>query len=98
MVYSSTMIVTFYATLRRVVGEKTVEFPFPQGATVRELLDEMIRCYPGLRQELLDEQGQLYQHVHLFIGGRDAAFLENGLDTHLPDEAAVGVFPAVGGG
>ena len=92
------MIVNFYATLRRVVGQKTVDFDLAPGTTVSQLIDEMIRCYPALRQELLDEHGQLYRHVHLFINGRDAPFLENGLDTPLSEEDVMGVFPAVGGG
>ncbi len=36
------MIVNFYATLRGVVGQKTVEFDLPEGATVQHLLAEMI--------------------------------------------------------
>jgi molybdopterin synthase sulfur carrier subunit len=90
--------VTFYATLRRVVGTKSVEFQLPAGATLRQLLEEMLRCYPALRPELLDANGDLYQHVHIFVNGRDAPFLENTLDTPLSPEDAVGVFPAVGGG
>ena len=92
------MKVSFYATLRQVVGTKTVDFPLPAGATVRQLVEEMIRCYPGLRRELLDEQGRLYRHVHVFVNGRDAQFLEEGLDISLEPNDSLGVFPAVGGG
>jgi molybdopterin synthase sulfur carrier subunit len=92
------MKVNFYATLRQVVGTKTVDFSLPEGATVGQLVEEMIRCYPGLRRELLDEKGQLYQHVHVFVNGRDAQFLEHGLDTLLDPDDSLGVFPAVGGG
>jgi sulfur-carrier protein len=91
------MKVNFYATLRSVVGVKEAEFALPEGTTVRELVNEMIRCYPGLGRELLNEQGQLYQHVHIFIKGRDIMHLE-GLDTPLAEDAVLGVFPAVGGG
>lgn len=92
------MKVSFYATLRQIVGAKTVEFPFPHAVTVRQLLDGMIERFPALRNELLNEQGELYQHVHIFVNGRDASFLEQGMDTILDPEATVGVFPAVGGG
>ena len=92
------MKVSFYATLRQVVGAKTVQFDLPQGATVQQLVDEMIRCHPGLKHELINEQGQLYQHVHVFVNGRDASFLEQGMETPLAGEDTVGVFPAVGGG
>ncbi|MFM8321503.1 MAG: ubiquitin-like small modifier protein 1 [Chloroflexota bacterium] len=92
------MIVTFYATLREVVGGRTAEFSVPQGGTVRDLLDEMVRRYPAIGRELLNEQGELYPHVHLFINGRDAPYLEQGLQTPLDPDAKVTVFPAVGGG
>jgi molybdopterin synthase sulfur carrier subunit len=92
------MEVSFYATLRRVVGAKSVVFDLPAEATVRQLLDEMIRRYPPLGRELLDEAGNLYRHVHVFVNGRDVTFLENGLDSVLPAGARVGLFPAVGGG
>jgi MoaD family protein len=70
----------------------------PAGATVQQLLDELVRSYPALRNELLDESGQLYHYVHIFINGRDAAFLAGGLESAIPDGARIGVFPAVAGG
>jgi molybdopterin synthase sulfur carrier subunit len=92
------MMITFYATLREIVGGRSVDFPLLDGATVRQLLDEMIDRYPAIRRELLNEHGELYPHVHLFINGRDAPYLENGLDTILLPDDVITVFPAVGGG
>lgn len=92
------MRVSFYATLRQVVGAKTIEITLPDETTVQQLLDQLIGHYPALRRELLDDQGQLYQHVHIFVNSRDATFLEEGMDTVLPEDAAIGIFPAVGGG
>ena len=92
------MKVNFYATLRTVVGAKAVDFPLPEGATIREVLAEMVRSYPPLQHELFDDQGNLYRHVNIFINGRDVTFLAQGLDTPLPADATLGVFPAVGGG
>jgi molybdopterin synthase sulfur carrier subunit len=92
------MEVSFYATLRRVVGAKSIEVDLPAGATADDLLKEMIRRYPALRDEMLDEAGNLRQHVHVFVNGRDAPFLEGGLGGVLPPGARIGVFPAVAGG
>lgn len=92
------MKVNFYATLRQVVGAKSVEFDLVAGATIAQLLEEMLHRYPDLRHELLDEQGQLYQHVHIFVNGRDVTFLEQGMETPLAERDAIGVFPAIGGG
>jgi molybdopterin synthase sulfur carrier subunit len=92
------MKVNFYATLRQVVGAKSVDFDLAAGATIAQLLEEMIRRYPALRRELLNEQNELYQHVHIFVNGRDATFLEWKMDTPLAADDAIGVFPAIGGG
>jgi molybdopterin synthase sulfur carrier subunit len=92
------MNVNFYATLRQVVSAKSVDFNLAAGATIAQLLEEMLRCYPALRPELLNEQGQLYQHVHIFVNGRDATFLELGMQTPLAEHDTIGVFPAIGGG
>lgn len=92
------MRVNFYATLRHVVGVKMADIPLPAGSTVRQLLAEILRLYPDLRGELLDENGNLYSHVHIFVSGRDVPFLENGLDSIISPDDTIGVFPAVGGG
>ena len=92
------MNVNFYATLRQVVGQKTINFELPEEATVNDLLEEMLKRYPALRSELIDAEGNMFAHVHIFVNGRDAPFLENALDTILQPADTIGVFPAVGGG
>jgi molybdopterin synthase sulfur carrier subunit len=90
--------VRFYATLRQVAGRREVEIPGSAGGTVRELLDAVLERWPPMREELFDEQGRLYGHVHVFINGRDAPYMEHGLETRLASDDAVDIFPAVGGG
>jgi molybdopterin synthase sulfur carrier subunit len=92
------MKVNFYATLRQIVGAKTVDFSLEDGITVRFLIDEIVRQYPPLRSELLDENGNLYQHVHVFINGRDVPYLEQAMETPVSSMDTISVFPAVGGG
>jgi molybdopterin synthase sulfur carrier subunit len=92
------MKVHFFATLRDIVGGKTVDFDVDHGVTVQEMLMEMVTRYPKLRDELLDEQGKLYGHVHFFVKGRDAHFLIDGVKTKIMPDDVVNVFPAVGGG
>jgi molybdopterin synthase sulfur carrier subunit len=92
------MIVKYYATLRQVVGGKQADFELPAGGTLRQLIAEMVKRYPGLERELLDPQGNLNGHIHIFVNGRDSVFLENSLDTILTPEDTLSVFPPVGGG
>jgi molybdopterin synthase sulfur carrier subunit len=92
------MKVDFYSTLRDIVGQKTVEITVPDACTVRQLLEAIFTCYPVMRKHLVDEHGQMYPHVHLFVSGRDSKFLENGLETVIDESNHIGLFPAVGGG
>jgi molybdopterin synthase sulfur carrier subunit len=92
------MKINFYATLRPVVGGKTIDLPLPAGATVQALLDRLLETYPGLRPHMYDPQGQLYPHVHFFINGRDAQYLAGGFGAVLTAEDTVNIFPPVGGG
>ena len=92
------MIVNYYATLRQVVGSREVDFILPQGSTLRQLVQEMVKRYPGLKMEMLDQQGNLYGHIHIFVNGRDSTFLDGSLDSILEPQDTISIFPPVGGG
>jgi sulfur-carrier protein len=90
--------INLFATLRQVVGGKTVELETPEGLTVQELLDALLARFPALRSQLYDSEGTLYPHIHIFVNGRDAQYLAQGLDTALQPDDTVNLFPPVGGG
>ncbi len=92
------MIVRFYAMLRDKVGSRQVDFDLPPGGTLRQLIEGMVKRYPGLKNELLDAQGNLSGHIHIFVNGRDSTFLDGSLDANLKPEDTISVFPPVGGG
>lgn len=92
------MKVNFFATLRDIAGGKTVEFDVDQGVTAQELLDAIIVKFPLMKRELLNENGEMYGHVHFFINGRDVQFTDDKFQTKIMQGDTVNVFPAVGGG
>lgn len=92
------MQVNFFAMYRQAVDGKTVELPVSGEITVRQLIAQIVSRYPKLRAEMLDEQGQLYGHVHIFVNGRDTPYLPDGLDTKLSSDDVVNIFPPVAGG
>ncbi|MBK7895904.1 MAG: ubiquitin-like small modifier protein 1 [Candidatus Promineifilaceae bacterium] len=92
------MKVHFFATLRQIVGQKTVEIDLPENSSVQDFLEIIVTQYPPMRKELLDENGNLYRHVHVFVNGRDAPFLKHGMNTIIQPDDTLNVFPAVGGG
>ena len=92
------MKVNFFATLRYIAGGKTVEFDVDHGITAQNLLDAIIVKFPLMKKELLNENGDMYGHVHFFINGRDVQFTNEKFQTRIMQEDTVNVFPAVGGG
>jgi molybdopterin synthase sulfur carrier subunit len=92
------MVIGFFATLRPIVGGKTIEVALPAGTTVAALVDHLVGSIPGLGDAILDEAGGLSRKVHVFIEGRSAIYLEHGLATELSASQRVDIFPAVAGG
>ncbi len=92
------MKINFYATLRQITQERTVDFDLPEDPSVRELVEIVVTRFPPMRRELLNAEGELYPHVHVFVNGRDAPYLTDGMDTIVKATDKISIFPAVGGG
>ena len=67
------------------------------GATVREVVDELDRRYPGLKCYLVDETGRLRRHVNVFVGDEPIADRVTLADALAPD-ANVFILQALSGG
>ncbi len=50
------------------------------GATVRELLADLDRQFPGITFRVVDEQGRLRQHMVVFLGQDRCRALDTSLD------------------
>ena len=50
------------------------------GATVRELLADLDRQFPGITFRVADEQGRLRQHMVVFLGQDRCRALDTSLD------------------
>jgi len=92
------MDVHFYATLRTVIGKKTVTVDMPPNTTALGLIELVSVEYPALRAELLDAENRFQQHMKMFINGREAVYLNEKFETIIQPEDKIDVFPPVGGG
>lgn len=92
------MEVNFYATLRAIIGIKTIEVPLGEKMTAIELVDQITKKYPALRDELLDAENRFHRHMKLFINGREAVYLPDEFDTIIKPNDKIDIFPPVGGG
>ena len=92
------MKVHFYATLRAIIGKKTVEVDMPPNTTALKLVETVSDEYPALRAELLDAENRFQAHMKMFINGREAVYLEDKFETIIQAEDKIDIFPPVGGG
>ncbi len=92
------MRVNFYATLRAPAGGKTVQVKPTGTPTARAVLEMATRNKPELAAEIWQSPGELKEHIHVFINGRQSVFLPQGIDTILGEGDTLDVFPPVGGG
>lgn len=67
------------------------------GVNVREMIEDLERQFPGIRERLCDETGAIRRFVNVFVGDEDVRFLQ-GLETALDEGAQVSIVPAVAGG
>jgi sulfur-carrier protein len=67
-----------------------------EGATVRDLLDDLASRFPALRDRVLEEEG-LAPFVNVYVEGEDVRTRE-GLETPVREGATVILLPAMAGG
>ena len=65
--------------------------------TLRDLVAGLDADYPGLRERLCEDDGELRRFVNVFVNGEDVRYL-SGLDSAIADGDEVSIVPAVAGG
>ncbi len=83
------------AQLQRMFQAEIVE-SVPAG-TLIELLDALEVRYPGMRQRLCDERGELRRFVNVYVDGEDVRRLD-GMSTDVAAGAEVNIVPSIAGG
>jgi len=66
-------------------------------STLRDALDVLWAVCPGLRDRVVTEQGELREHVNVFVSSENARYM-GGLATPLGDDPEISIFHAVSGG
>lgn len=77
-------------------GEANVEVD-PSEATLGGVIDTLEASYPGIKQRLVSDTGEMRRFINFYINDDDVRFLE-GLATPTPDGVQISIVPAVAGG
>ena len=81
--------------LRKLTND--LELVEASGANVGELLDNLDKAFPGLKERVCDEQGNVRRFVNVFVNGEDIRFLEE-KKTPVKDADEISIVPAIAGG
>ncbi|MBV8300799.1 MAG: MoaD/ThiS family protein [Candidatus Dormibacteraeota bacterium] len=68
-----------------------------EGGTVGQVLTQLDAEYPGFRDRLYDDQGNLRQFINIYVNDSDIRFGQ-GLDTPVAERDELSIIPAVAGG
>ncbi|MCH7927252.1 MAG: MoaD/ThiS family protein [Deltaproteobacteria bacterium] len=81
--------------LRRLTGEKDeVDI---NASNVAELIEELENQFPGIKERLCDENGEVRRFINLYVNNEDIRFLD-GVSTGLNKDDIVSIIPAIAGG
>jgi molybdopterin synthase sulfur carrier subunit len=75
-------------------GQKEVHL---KGVSVREILENLVRDYPGIRERLMDEKGEVRRFINIYVNEEDIRFL-GGTETPLKDGDELSIISAIAGG
>ncbi|RME82181.1 MAG: MoaD/ThiS family protein [Zetaproteobacteria bacterium] len=81
--------------LRRLTGGKDVVEV--EASTIGEMLDALEAAYPGIKERICDERGELRRFVNVYLNDEDVRFMQ-GKDTPVKDGDEVSIVPAIAGG
>ena len=81
--------------LRKLTND--AEIVSSDAGNLKDAIDNLEAEYPGIKDRLCDEQGQLRRFVNVYVNGEDVRFLDN-VNTKLGPNDDVSIVPAVAGG
>jgi molybdopterin synthase sulfur carrier subunit len=66
-------------------------------ADLSQMIEKLESDYPGFKERLLDEEGELRYFVNIYVNGEDIRF-DAGLKTSIKSGDEISIVPAVAGG
>ncbi|PYV86590.1 MAG: molybdopterin synthase sulfur carrier subunit [Acidobacteria bacterium] len=75
-------------------GEEVVS---ASGKSVLEIIEDIERKYPGVKDRICEADGKVRRFVNIFVNAEDIRFLDN-LQTPISDDDEVSIIPAIAGG
>ena len=93
------MSVTFHipGTLREFTQGRRSVVVEQSPATLGEALSLLWNLYPGVRARMATEQGEIREHINVFIGDENMRYT-GGLASPIPAGSEISIVPNISGG
>lgn len=89
------VLVRIPSPLRKITGELSeVEC---SGDTVKAIIEDLEARYPGVKDRLCDDGGEIRRFINIFVGEEDIRFLD-GVNTTVSADQEISIIPAIAGG
>ena len=92
---TTNVLVLIPAPLRRYTGGEAKVTA--SGTTVAELIGNLDATYPGIRDRIVESDGEIRRFVNVFVNGNNVRKLD-GVNTAVKEGDEVGIVPAMAGG
>lgn len=83
------------APLRKLTNDQ--EVVAVTGSTISDVLADLDTRFPGLKERICDEEGNVRRFVNIFLNDEDIRFLEE-QNTAVADADEISIVPAIAGG
>jgi len=67
------------------------------GANIKELIEDLEKNFPGIKERICDETGQVRRFINIYVNEEDVRYLQDD-STPLKDGDEVSMIPAIAGG
>jgi molybdopterin synthase sulfur carrier subunit len=91
------MIVNIPGQLREFTGGADRVFLDATGPTLADALAALWARYPALRDRVTTEQGEIREHINIFVG-HEMILYTGGLMTPVSTDSELSIIPAISGG
>lgn len=68
-----------------------------EAGTIGQAIQQLGERYPGFREQVLTDSGELHRYVNVYVNDEDARYLDK-LDTSVADGDTISLLPSVAGG
>ncbi|OGP21821.1 MAG: molybdopterin synthase sulfur carrier subunit [Deltaproteobacteria bacterium GWA2_55_10] len=68
-----------------------------EGGNVAEIIEDLERNYPGLKERICEDSGKLRRFVNIYLNDEDIRF-KNNMETQLGENDELSIIPAIAGG